>query len=85
MTPPSTKITLHQAGALRIEIAAIVMLLTALVIVLVTNAPSAHQSDIAQAGEAVQVLPGVNNAGVGISVTPRLQLQPTAGPESDTL
>jgi hypothetical protein len=57
MTSPITAITPRQAGALRIEIAAIIMLLAALAMVLVTNVLPKHQAGIAQTGEQVQILP----------------------------
>ena len=51
MTLPSTSITLRQAGIVRIEIAAIVMLLVALATVLVTYAPASPSLEIVQVVE----------------------------------
>ncbi len=66
-------ITSRQRGAARIEITAIVMLLTALVIVLSVSMPSVRHSGVAQASEPVRMAPAV---GTGIPVTPGMQLQP---------
>jgi len=60
MTLPTTDIHFRQHGVLRIEIAAIVMLLIALAIVLVAYVPPAHQPGVSQAGEIGQVQPAVN-------------------------
>jgi len=76
--------TLHQTGVLRIEIAAIVMLLTALAIVLVTNIPPAHLSGVAQAGEPLEVVPAGATV-TGIAIAPRLQIEPEAGSAPDSL
>ena len=57
MTLPKTNIHLRQHGWLRIEITAIVMLLTALAIVLVENLLPEHQADIVPAVVAAQALP----------------------------
>ena len=84
MIAPNTDITLHQDGMLRIELAAIIMLLMALAIVLIMNVPPAYQPDIAQAGEPEQILPVVN-AGAGALLAPQFQRQPAAGSEPDTL
>ncbi len=59
MTYSNTDLYSRQRGVLRIEIAAIGMLLLALTIVLVTHAPPGHQPGVAQASEPVQVLPAV--------------------------
>ena len=61
MTLPNTSTTLHQAGVVRIEIAAIVMLLAALAIVLVTHAPATPSPEIAQTSEP-EVRPSVTPA-----------------------
>jgi len=71
MIAPNSEITLHQNGMLRIEIAAIVMLLMALAIVLIKNVPPAYQPDIAQIGEPERILPVVN-AGTGDFLAPPL-------------
>jgi len=84
MITPNTDITLHQDGMLRIEIAAIIMLLMALAIVLIMNVPPAYQPDIAQVGEPERTLPVVN-ADTGNLLAPQFQLQPAAGPKLDTL
>jgi len=60
MTPPKTNIHLCQHGMLRIEITAIVMLLTALAIVLIENMLPEHQADIAEVSVAAQALPATN-------------------------
>jgi len=49
----------RQHGMLRIEITAIVMLLTALAIILVENLPE-HQADIEPVDVAAQALPATN-------------------------
>jgi hypothetical protein len=60
MTLPKMNINLRQHGMLRIEITAIVMLLSALAILLVENLLLEHQADIAPTGVAVQALPATN-------------------------
>ena len=62
MTLQKTGTFLRQHGVHRIDITAIVMLLTALAIVLATNLPPPLQSNAAQAGTPIQALP-VTNAG----------------------
>jgi len=60
MTQPETNINLRQHGMLRIEITAIVMLLTALAIILAENLLPEHQVDIAPVGVAAQAVPATN-------------------------
>jgi len=79
MTLPKTDINFRQQGVLRIEIAAIVMLLLALAIVLVTHTLPVHKPGVAQAGERLQVVPAVN-AGTSVPL-----LLPVAGKEPNPL
>jgi|GEM_PF-6243899 len=67
--------TSRQHGAARIEITAIVMLLTAMAIVLSVSMPSVRHSGVAQAGEPVHMAPAPA-VGTGIPVAPGMQLQP---------
>lgn len=79
MNLPDININQRQRGIFRIEIAAIVMLFTAFVLVLSAQIPSTHQLGVAQAGEQVQILPAMN---VGKATT---LLLPAVGQESNTL
>jgi hypothetical protein len=74
MTLPSTSIPLRQAGIVRIEIAAILMLLVVLATILVTHAPSSPSPEIAQTGEPVERPPSVHSESLS-PVRPQPQLQ----------
>lgn len=76
MTALNRNFTRRQDGVLRIEIAAIVMVLTALAILLIMNANPGPRPDVRQAGEPI---PPVVNVHAESLVAP--QLQPTAGPD----
>ncbi len=73
-------ITFCQGGLLRIDIVAIIMVLTALVIVLTMNVIPKPQAEVHQGTESVPVLLPVS-AHAGTLAAP--QLKPAAGPESD--
>jgi len=79
MTLPSTNITLRQTGIVRIEIAAIVMLLVALATILITYSPP---PEIAQAGEPSWRPPSVRSDPLA-QVIPQPQLRAVSVTEPD--
>lgn len=62
MTAANTPIRPRRLRALRIELMALAMLLTALAIVLFTNAPPGKKNEVAQVAEPVQVLPALTSS-----------------------
>jgi len=64
----NTPIHLRQCGVVRLEITAIVMLMAAFSIVMVTNLPPQRLVDVVPAGDSSQVLP---TATFGIAAAPR--------------
>ena len=62
MTATDTPIRPRRLPVLRIEIAALAMLLAALAIVLFTNAPPVQHNGVAPTAEPVRILPVVNSS-----------------------